>query len=187
MALVNADRQPFSPLTTAESAEDKLNGFLRAALLCLNHATIGHPGATAKAIGEAMRDPKPGDWVIEGSTIYGGRRHGNATGLGRLIGWRLETIDDSEPEEILRDTFAYIEGLDGGLQRWENCTWWRIGDLRREASGEATYIYSDAEVLLAKAAWAREAVRRHGLPDSDWYATEAGAYEARRLARARTA
>lgn len=121
----------------------------------------GNPSPNNARLNEALSHPAPGDLVMETTTMFLPREDEDR--FGRLIMARREVLPYADEEEaqlnnheVIRDTFTYIERVDGTLRRWRNCVFIRVlEDLRNDS--EDTQARRDA--------WVREAKRRHELED----------------------
>jgi hypothetical protein len=108
----------------------------------------GPPGGP-RPVGDAIGNPRPGDLVYENSTC-------RTSSVGRLVLVRTEFVPpDPDPEDSADgDTFWYVEGLDGGLQRWWNCEFRRILE-------DASWALREGDPPRTE--WVAEALKRHGL------------------------
>jgi hypothetical protein len=69
-------------------------------------------------------EPRPGDLVIETTTIYDRER--DAERIGRLLRVVHEPLDPAEPEYVCK--VWCIEGLDGSEYRWHNASFIRVAE-----------------------------------------------------------
>ena len=116
-----------------------------------------------------LQEPRPGDWVMEISTIWDARNDFDR--LGRLILVRDEVMpfsaapgaafnDDAEP--ALRERYTYIERMDGTMFRWHNCEFIRVfEDIRSDEEIAATTPTDDLDTW--RATWVASARQRHKL------------------------
>jgi hypothetical protein len=93
---------------------------------------IGDPPPALAAFGSRIRDPRPGDIVIETSTIYRWAQHADEAPSEQYpsIGILLRVADEPfpceegeiEPDENARERVYYIQPLDGSVPeyRWTN-------------------------------------------------------------------
>jgi len=126
--------------------------------------TVGNPAPAVAKLYATLTHPRPGDLVMEVTTIYAPRE--DADRFGRLIMVRDEVRpypDDETAElndhEVNRDTTTYIETFGGELRIWHNCEFIRVlEDLRNDEGDE-----SDEQ----RRAWVDEAVKRHDIVGQD--------------------
>lgn len=101
--------------------------------------TVGEHQSVAQAhYFKRMGDPKPGDLVLEMSSL---NQQPAINRLGRLISVEKEPYpdwDESEGEAPSRDVWT-IKTLDGRMFRWENC---RFCVVPEKATGHQGYIAS---------------------------------------------
>lgn len=103
---------------------------------------VGNPCEAVKAQLEQMKDPRPGDLVVESSSWH--RHHKDRQNVGRLV----QILDDRGDETV------FIEALDGTLVRWRNAEFLRLFPGR--------FINRDA-------GWVEDALRRHRLVLEDMF------------------
>jgi hypothetical protein len=97
---------------------------------------VGNPAPAVRAFYERIRDPRPGDWVMETTTLGGaprevvGLRPIPADDYTRRVG-RLKTVcrepypswdEEREGEPAPTEEVFYVESLAGELVRWVNAS-----------------------------------------------------------------
>src|SRR5262245_10709188 len=116
-----------------------------------------------------LQRPRPGDWVMEVSTIWDARSDFDR--IGRLILVRDEFVSYSDEsgaafyddaESAVRERYTYIERLDGTMFRWHNCEFIRVfEDIRSDQ--EITAATPEDDVDEWRASWVANARQRHTL------------------------
>lgn len=130
----------------------------------------GDPASRVAKEGAQLQAPRPGDWVMEISTIWDARSDFDR--IGRLILVRNEVIpyaDESQTAfndvtngEVVRERYTYIERLDGTVFRWSNCEFIRVfEDIRSDEEIDATMPSDDADTWRSE--WLARARLRHKL------------------------
>ena len=92
---------------------------IRAATHAAYMMSIAHPGSHYQEMGERMRNPVPGDLVVEISTVY--FRTDASDAVGELLREVREPYPDQEPGEDATERVVYIKAFDGAEIRWVNC------------------------------------------------------------------
>ena len=112
--------------------EEIATAFRRLAYNAYYATLVGNPAKITEDFGNRMKDPMPGDFVIEISTIYRSKGTGDIDAIGILEEQVREKIqwDDSDfvwdeeaegqphPTELI----TYIRTLDGRRFRWSNAS-----------------------------------------------------------------
>jgi hypothetical protein len=119
--------------------------------------------------GAQLQSPRPGDWVMEISTIWDARSDFDR--IGRLILARDEVVSSAdEPwaafnddvESAIHERFTYIERLDGTVFCWHNCEFIRLfEDIRSDEEIAAMTQPDDADTW--RSTWLASARQRHKL------------------------
>src|SRR5262249_8797173 len=127
------------------------------------------PASRVAKEGAQLQTPRPGDWVMEISTIWDARSDFDR--FGRLILMRNEAVSDVDADgpgaafnsgDVVRERFIYIERLDGTLFRWHNCEFIRVFvDIRSDEEIHAGAFPDDADAW--QSAWLASARQRHKL------------------------
>jgi hypothetical protein len=110
-----------------------------------------------RQLADELRNPKPGDLVIEASAIAWREKNNDwNSGIGRLICKRNEFVPFKEESGGYHDDFTYIESLDGTLQRWSNCDFAKVPEhyLRPDHNRRPTPDFGE---------WVADALIRHEL------------------------
>jgi len=100
----------------------------RAVYTAWSNTLIGTDAKSVRDTFDRMKNPVVGDWVIEASTIYGGRNHDSSDldGVGILEQMDQERVDmewdEAEDGPHPTEQIAYIRTLDGRLFRWSNAS-----------------------------------------------------------------
>lgn len=113
---------------TAIDLEAVATAMRRAIYTAWQNTLIGSAPPVVLASHDQMAKPKVGDWVIEASTIYGGRNHDSRDldGVGILEKVLSEPVDiewdEAEDGPHPMETTYYLRTLDGRLFRWHNAS-----------------------------------------------------------------
>lgn len=150
------------------TTSNELIALLRINAHALHAETIFADWPAARELKRILENPRPGDFVIETSTVHFDRpwcieklRRPSVSGIGRLICVRTEFVPFDEPQEDeagYNETFTYIEGFDGALQRWHNCGFHRV-------LNESMHRLRENDP--ADDQWVSEAMKRHNLVGAD--------------------
>lgn len=81
---------------------------------------------------DRVRNPQVGDMVYEESVVYARTKDRFFAGVGKLLKIQSESVRTAEQIAAdgydPKDTFWYIEGIDGQERRWSNCSFVAIPD-----------------------------------------------------------
>ncbi len=126
-------------------------------------------GSRVAKEGAQLQALRPGDWVMEISTIWDARSDFDR--FGRFILTRNEVVSDADADvldtefndvEVIRERYTYIERLDGTLFRWHNCEFIRVfEDIRNDEEMNAGIPPDEADTW--RSAWLGSARQRHKL------------------------
>lgn len=114
----------------------------------LYFACLTGTSPNSQKLAKLIDNPRAGDLVHELS-------RGLPTALGYLVAKRIEFVPFEEEEGGYLETYWYIEGLDGELQKWYNCSFRRIVQSTMWAINE------DGDP--PRTDWVNQALRRHNL------------------------
>lgn len=125
---------------------------------------VGNPCQMHKERYEIINNPKPGDLVVETSSLKMWDEN-PLNSLGRLIAVKEMPIDHIEwdDEEKPLETYWFIETIDGQLMRWHNCNFIVVFETSFEywrPEKKSVSFFTDDE---KRKFWVRGAIIRHGL------------------------
>lgn len=124
-------------------------------LLCVNAyrlytATLmGNPSKSTRQLQETLTTLRPGDLVMEITTIGNAERDQHRLGRLLRVEWRparREPDDGERVEDIPKYRYWIIETLAGDEYTWENATFIRVLDTPWEPPAGERHIYPPAEL-----------------------------------------
>ncbi len=149
---------------------EELELLISASYLVIDGCMIGNAPPKLQARNTRLRNPQPGDWVIEMSKTP--HHWPNRHSVGRLIMVREEPYHDwgdDADEPAPTEKYWYIEDIDGALQKWYDCQFYMlytVEDLAEDHQHAATW-WAERQrptpLEESRAIWARDAAFRHGL------------------------